>query len=87
MTLTYSNTNLALCRRETAKLKQKILNRIAENGITTLSIIGPAPAFIQKRRGHFRWQLTLRGQHLQQLVESITLPRGWVIDMEPLGFD
>lgn len=87
MTLTYSNKNLALCRRETAKLKQEIINHIAKNGITDLSIIGPAPAFIKRRRGLFRWQITLRGYRLQSLVESITLPRGWIIDMDPLGFD
>ena len=54
-------------------------------GIADLSIIGPAPAFIHRRRSSFRWQLILRGTNLSVFLSEVLVPQGWMIDIDPVG--
>ena len=49
-------------------------------GMAELSIIGPAPAFIHRLRGRFRWQITLRGSDPSVFLSEIPLPQGWTVD-------
>ncbi|MDD3995063.1 MAG: hypothetical protein PHT06_04555 [Dehalococcoidales bacterium] len=45
----------------------------------------PSPAFIQRLRGRFRWQIILRGNNPHDLLSKIDIPRGWIIDVGPIG--
>ncbi|MFC1992121.1 hypothetical protein ACFLVC_05330, partial [Chloroflexota bacterium] len=58
---------------------------IESKGIADLSIIGPAPAFIHRLRGRFRWQLMLRGFDPSAFLSVIPFPQGWAIDIDPVG--
>jgi primosomal protein N' len=62
-----------------------ILEEKARKGIIDFSVIGPVPAFAFRARGWYRWQLFLRGSDLTQLLSQLTLPRGWTIDVDPVG--
>lgn len=81
----YSHTNDALCRREAERMKHALINEKETRGIADLSIIGPAPAFIHRRRGRFRWQLMLRGSNPSAFLSEIPVPQGWKIDIDPVG--
>ncbi|MEE8413433.1 MAG: primosomal protein N', partial [Dehalococcoidales bacterium] len=59
--LIYSHTNDTACQREAERMSRLLTEEIDSKGIADLSIIGPAPAFIHRLRGRFRWQLVLRG--------------------------
>ncbi|MFC1913937.1 primosomal protein N' [Chloroflexota bacterium] len=83
--LVYTHTSEALCRREAKRMKDLILAEKDSRGIASLDIIGPAPAFIQRRRGKFRWQLILRGYHLSAFLDQIPLPQGWTADIDPIS--
>ncbi|MBA7699264.1 hypothetical protein ES703_107955 [subsurface metagenome] len=54
-------------------------------GISAISLIGPAPAFIHRLRGRYRWQIILRGTELSSFLSPITLPQGWTIDIDPVS--
>jgi primosomal protein N' len=43
------------------------------------------PAFAFRARGRYRWQLLLRGPHSPRMLSRLTLPRGWTVDVDPVG--
>ena len=83
--LIYTHTNDALCQREAERMKRLLTEEIDSQGIADLSIIGPAPAFIHRLRGRFRWQLILRGSDPSAFLSPIPVPQGWTIDIDPVG--
>ncbi len=83
--LVYSRTNDALCQREAERMKRLLIEERDAKGISDLSLIGPAPAFIHRLRGRFRWQLILRGVGLSAFLSQILFPQGWTIDIDPVG--
>ncbi|MDP6222207.1 MAG: primosomal protein N', partial [Dehalococcoidales bacterium] len=83
--LIYSHTNDDLCRREAERMKRALVAERGAQGIIDLNIIGPAPAFIHRRRGYFRWRFILRGSNLSAFLSKIPFPRGWGIDIDPMG--
>jgi primosomal protein N' (replication factor Y) len=83
--LSYSHTNDILCQREVERMRRLVAQEIDSIGVADIEIVGPAPAFIHRRRGRFRWQLILRGQGLSEFIFSIPFPQGWVVDIDPVG--
>ena len=65
-------------------MKRLLIEEIDSRGIVDLSLIGPAPAFIHKLRGRFRWQLILRGSEPSALLSQIPIPQGWTVDIDPV---
>ncbi len=83
--LTYSHTNEAVCQREAEKMRNVLTLERDARGISALSLIGPAPAFIHRLRGRYRWQIILRGTELSSFLSQITFPQGWAIDIDPVS--
>jgi len=83
--LVYSHTNEELCRREAERVHRLILDERAREDIIDFDIIGPVPTFAFRARGRYRWQLFLRGPDPTQMLFQLTLPRGWTIDVDPVG--
>jgi primosomal protein N' (replication factor Y) len=83
--LIYSHTSDALCQREAERMKRLLSQEIASQGIADIELIGPAPAFIHRLRGRFRWQLILRGSELSAFLSPIPFPQGWTVDIDPVG--
>jgi primosomal protein N' (replication factor Y) len=80
--LVYSHTDEESCRREA----ERVYRLIADSGrLTADSIIGPVPAFAARARGRYRWQLFLRGPNSPHVLSELALPRGWTIDVDPVG--
>jgi len=83
--LVYSHPNDGLCRREAERLSHAILKEKEDRGISGLRLIGPAPAFAARLRGRYRWQLILRDGDAAELLSELTLPQGWIVDVDPVG--
>jgi primosomal protein N' (replication factor Y) len=83
--LVYVHTNDAVCQREAEKMKKRLIDESAARGIGGIDIIGPAPAFIRRLRGRFRWQLILRGSELSAFLSPLPFPHGWTVDIDPVG--
>jgi primosomal protein N' (replication factor Y) len=82
--LTYAHTNDALCQREAERMRARLIEERDAKGIADLSLIGPAPAFIHRLRGRFRWQIILRGTELSAFLFQIPFPQGWIINIDPV---
>ncbi len=83
--LVYVHSNDAVCQKEAERMKQQLTLERDSRGLADISFVGPAPAFIHKLRGRFRWQLTLRGSNLSEFLAAISIPRGWTVDIDSVG--
>ncbi len=83
--LVFSHTNEAICEKEAERLKAALVAEVVRRGMGGLSIIGPAPAFVHRIRGRFRWQVVLRGNNVSEFLAPVALPKGWSIDIDPVG--
>jgi primosomal protein N' (replication factor Y) len=83
--LVYSHTDEELCHREVERVYHLILDEKAKGDMIDFNIIGPVPTFAFRARGRYRWQLFLRGPDSTRMLSQLTLPRGWTIDVDPLG--
>ncbi|HEX78658.1 MAG TPA: primosomal protein N' [Dehalococcoidia bacterium] len=82
--LIFSHTNNVACQEEAARMKQILATELDSRGIADVSLLGPSPSFIQRLRGRYRWQIMLRGTNPALFLSMIYIPRGWIIDVEPL---
>ena len=46
--------------------------------------IGPAPCFVRKVRGEYRWQIVLKGTEPHDVLRDFLLPLGWRVDVDPM---
>jgi len=83
--LVFSHTNEELSKREAEGVYRLLLGEKAREVMVDFNIIGPVPAFAFRARGRYRWQLFLRGPDSSRLLSRLTLPRGWTIDVDPVG--
>ncbi len=82
--LTFARMNEAVCLKEAEILKRRLLAEIQARGLS-VAIIGPAPAFVARMHGRYRWQLTLKGNNSAEVLRGFELPGGWVVDVDPVG--
>ncbi len=80
--LLYSHYDEGRCRREVERVHGILEGRIAS---TDVRITGPAPAFVRRLRGRYRWHLTLRGSKPVDVLAGVHFPRGWVVDVDPVS--
>jgi len=71
------------CERESLALGQTLRDRIALMGLPDMHVIGPAPCFVGRIRGRYRWQIVLRGTDPAVLLRGWPLPLGWRVDVDP----
>jgi len=82
--MVYLHTGEESCRREAARFAGVLRAAAYGQGLTDLDFIGPAPAHPQRANGKFRWHLILRGRNPHVLLESVTIPKGWTVDVDPV---
>jgi primosomal protein N' (replication factor Y) len=83
--LVYSHANEESCRREAERVYRLILEERAREGAIDFNVIGPVPTFALRARGRYRWQVFLRGPDSSRVLSQLDLPRGWTIDVDPVG--
>ncbi|HYG84219.1 MAG TPA: primosomal protein N' [Verrucomicrobiae bacterium] len=52
-----------------------------------IQIFGPAPAFYERLRGSYRWQLLVKSHDRQQLIAALDYlpPRHWQFELDPIS--
>jgi primosomal protein N' (replication factor Y) (superfamily II helicase) len=83
--LTFAHFNDERCQKEAEKMRDKLMNEIERRGLADISLIGPAPAFIHRLRGKFRWQLIVRATNPEELLRKVTINSGWSVNIDPVG--
>jgi primosomal protein N' (replication factor Y) len=48
-------------------------------------VLGPAPCFVHKVRGRYRWQVLVRAGSVEPVLEGFNPGPGWTLDVDPLS--
>ncbi len=84
--LTYTHKDRHTCQTEAISMGDHLARLIDDLGLTETDIVGPAPAFIERLRSHYRWQIVLRGPDPRAIIAALTpqeVGPGWTIDIDP----
>ncbi len=63
---------------------ESIAAGLLREGAEGIRVMGPSPAFIHRLRGEYRWQVTLKGDRLEQARLLAPRGKGWSYDVDPL---
>ncbi|MBA2276382.1 MAG: primosomal protein N' [Chloroflexia bacterium] len=69
-----------------AEMMARVLARHARARMVdagAVDLLGPTPAFAAKLRGKYQWQLVLRAQVLEPLLDGLPVRPGWTVDVDP----
>jgi primosomal protein N' (replication factor Y) len=83
--LLYSNPSPREAEAGSHKVAEQLTVRLAQLGLPATDILGPAPAFFQRIRSKYRWQIVIRGTAARDLIRDVPLGVGWEVDVEPLS--
>ncbi|HET6313458.1 MAG TPA: primosomal protein N', partial [Chloroflexia bacterium] len=76
-----ANTLARHLRRTVEELKQALNDSPAAD----VDVLGPAPCFVHKVSGRYRWQVLLRGTDLSLALDSFYPGPGWSLDVDPMS--
>jgi primosomal protein N' (replication factor Y) len=82
--LIYRHQDEARCKAEVQRMADLLGLEARRQGLTDVSLIGPAPCFFTRLRGRYRWQIVLRASDPTVLLRSFELPMGWQVDIDPV---
>lgn len=83
--LIYTHTNVVLCQKEAERIYHLLEQEVDSQGLPNVTLFGPSPTFTQRVRGRFRWQIIVRSPNPLPLLSQLVLPRGWSVDIDPVG--
>jgi primosomal protein N' (replication factor Y) len=81
--LVYSHSNAERAEREAERMARELRLDVAKRGLPGVEVLGPAPPYVPKWHGRFRQQLTVRSPDPVELLGPLTLPEGWILDIDP----
>jgi primosomal protein N' (replication factor Y) (superfamily II helicase) len=79
LTCTYKTESAAI---KNAKNLAELIRQKADKSIT---VLGPTPAFYERLRGSYRWQLIIKSPKRQYLLDIVKLlpPKSWQFELDP----
>jgi primosomal protein N' (replication factor Y) len=83
--LLYTHANAARCRKEVERIYHLLEQERDTQGLPNITLIGPSPAFTQRLRGKFRYQIIIRSPDPLPLFSRLNFPQGWIIDIDPVS--
>jgi primosomal protein N' (replication factor Y) len=83
--LVFAHTNERSAQDGAAEMVAQLRGDIEGRGLPNLDVLGPGPAFVPRLRGRWRWQVIVRGDNPSELLESVSFPRGWTVDIDPVS--
>jgi primosomal protein N' (replication factor Y) len=71
------------CERMAAILRTRATQMAPQPGL--FDVMGPAPAFFERFRGSYRWQILISAPDPAAFLRGIDIPFGWRVDVDPAG--
>ncbi len=82
--LVYSHTNRAMCESRAVRLAEELRSARRNADMTNVEALGPTPPYPSRLRGRYRWHIVLRGRDPRALLDMVTIPQGWSVDVDPV---
>ena len=70
-------------RREAQRLASLLRHAIREWDMPRVEIVGPAPAYPPRLRGAWRWHLVIRAPDPATLLDKVSIPPAWAVEIDP----
>lgn len=69
------------------RASRALIGLLRENVPSSVDILGPAPAFYERLRDTYRWQIVLKSPKRSDLVAALSLvpPQGWQAELDPVS--
>ncbi len=83
--LTCARTSRQDAQESAVQLARMLRAEIRSRGMMNTRVIGPAPAAWERLRGRYRWQITIIADEPTELLETVALPPGWTVDVDPMS--
>ncbi len=83
--LTCARTSRRDVQEAAEQLARLLRTEIRSRGMMNTRVIGPAPAPWERLRGRYRWQITIIADDPTELLETVALPPGWTVDVDPMS--
>jgi primosomal protein N' (replication factor Y) len=83
---TFEHADRYTAQIEATALAGRLERLIADLALDQADIVGPAPALLERLRGHYRWHVILRAPNPLPILDELTgedLPPGWSVDVDP----
>ena len=71
--------------KEASRLADELRLERDASGHSDIDILGPTPAYPPRLRGHYRWQVILRGSDPRALLDAVPIPPTWTTDIDPVS--
>ena len=85
VSMVYAHTNAERCQEEAERMIHLLREERDAQGLASTTLIGPSPAYAQRVRGRYRWQVIIRSLDPMDILSRVTIPQGWVVDVDPVG--
>ncbi len=83
--LTYRHANQERGLEQASQVAAELRTRRDAAGWPDPDVLGPAPAYVRRLRGDYRWHILLRGHDPRALIAQLTLGRRWSVDIDPVS--
>ena len=83
--MVYTHTNAERCREEAERMVRLLREERDSQGLANTALIGPVPAYAQRVRGRYRWQVIIRSPDPVSIIAHTPIPQGWTVDIDPVG--
>jgi len=80
----YAGGSAAACERAATRLAEELRAAAQQLHLHDWGLIGPAPAFVQRTRGRWRWHLLLRTPDPLPVLAALGSLYGWTVDVDPV---
>ena len=80
----FTHTDAIASRREATRMAVLLKRSARQWDMGRVDVVGPAPAYPPRLRRGWRWQLLLRGDNPRLLLEKVTVPPNWMVDVDPM---
>ncbi len=90
--LVYTSPSNERCEQEANMVARHLRHKIdslheayPDQAMSDADVLGPAPCFVHKVSGRYRWQILLRGTDLAPTLDNFYPGPGWSLDVEPMS--
>jgi len=83
--LVYESPSPSRAQAGAQALAEVLRDALTRWGLPTTDLIGPAPPFFARLRGHYRWQIILRHADPSAFLRTVPIPSGWRVDVDPVS--
>ncbi|MBU0490960.1 MAG: primosomal protein N' [Chloroflexi bacterium] len=81
--LVYSHSRNERAEAEAQRMYDALHAWVRAQGLGAVTLIGPAPAYIHRLRGRYRWQIVIRAQDVHPALAGVEVGPGWSVDVDP----